>query len=327
MMVKMTFEDRFPQYQELLKFVRDLIGSNASGLLVSVPGMGASFYCKHLVDSLKGVTYINEIGKELSSFNILDFDFDSDEQAVTKVDEYFKKAGVDQKFLVIVNRPDFIETSKISNTFFGRRVYKNYWFRTNDLMETREMVRTFWEEATEEDVRKIFELSGGLGRLVKLLSSNRELADLEFGKLVNREDVVNLVRPTAVVVGMIAGETGAKMGLIVDGKIVSGLVKYFIKENGAKFVDLSVGEDMIVTEKNVRGEEITKLEKQIIEYSVSSEDNVISKEKIAEFKWGEGSYDEFSDQAVSKTMQRLNSKLKKYWFEPLPKVGYKLKSK
>lgn len=327
MMVKMAFEDRFPQYQELLKFVRDLIGSNASGLLVSVPGMGASFYCKHLVDSLKGVRYINEIGRELSSFNILDFDFDSDEQAITKVDEYFKKAGVDQKFLVIVNRPDFLETSKVGNTFFGRRVYKSYWFRTNDLMETGEMVRTFWADATEEDVRKIFELSGGLGRLVKLLSSNKVLMGLEFGELVNREEVVNLVKPTAVVVGQISGEIGEKMGFVSDGKVVSELVRHFVKENNTMVLDISVGEDMVVVERNIKGEETTKLEKQIIEYSIGSEDNVISKEKIAEFKWGEGSYDEFSDQAVSKTMQRLNSKLKKYWFEPLPKVGYKLKSK
>lgn len=326
-MMKMAFEDKFPQYQELLKFVRDLVDSNASGLLVSVPGMGASFYCKHLLDSLKGVAYINETGKDLSNFNILDLDFDSDEQAIIKVDDYFKKAGVDQKFLVIVNRPDFIGTNKIGDTFFGRRVYKNYWFHANSLKETGEMVRTFWPEAKEEDIKKIYELTGGLGRLVKLLSSNRELMGLELEELVKREEVINLARPTALVVGSMSEEIGVKMGLVTDGEIVSGLIKYFVKENGVRFVDINVGEDMIVIEKKVRGEEITKLEKQIIEYSISSEDNVINKEKIAEFKWGEGSYDEFSDQAVSKTMQRLNSKLKKYWFEPLPKVGYKLRPK
>lgn len=327
MMMEMALEDKFPQYQELLKFVRNLIDLNTSGMLMSVPGMGASFYCKHLVDSLNSVTYINEVGKDLSSFNILDFDFDSDDQAITKVDEYFKKAGVNQKFLVIVNRPDFVGTDKIGNTFFGRRVYKNYWFQTNDLKETGEMARSFWVEAKEDGVKKIYELTGGLGRLVKLLSSNKELLDVKFEELVKREEVINLTKPTALVVSLISEELGVKMGLIIDGEIVSGLIKYFVKENSTRSVDISVGEGMMVTEKNERGEEVTKLEKQIIEYSVNSEDRVINKEKIAEFKWGEGSYDEFSDQAVSKTMQRLNSKLKKYWFEPLPKVGYKLRSK
>jgi hypothetical protein len=92
-------------------------------------------------------------------------------------------------------------------------------------------------------------------------------------------------------------------------------------------LEIEVGDDLVMMEDGQKtGETMTVLEKQIVEYA-ATHGGIIPKEKIAEFKWGEGSYDQYSDQAIGKTMQRLEKKLHKYQLSALIKVGYKLERK
>ena len=306
--------------EELAKFVAELRQNEASGILVSVPGMGASYFCKKLVENDPSIRYINIEGQDLATFNILDFDFDRDGDSGRKVDDYFKKALPDQKFLVILNRPDFVESGKIDECFFARRVYKQLWFKANDLEATRLMVLEFIDNPDEILINKIFELSGGLRRIIKYFAVNKELVDLDVQALVNREDLQRLLIPSVLVINKTSEESLSKLGLKTNE-----LMKELIK-NVVEIIDIKVNKDMRLIENGQDGETLTKIEKQILELALSESENVITKEKIASQKWGEGSYDEYSDQAISKTIQRLNAKLQKHLFEPIPQVGYKLKA-
>jgi DNA-binding response OmpR family regulator len=81
--------------------------------------------------------------------------------------------------------------------------------------------------------------------------------------------------------------------------------------------DLSFEEDGVESQTK-----LTLAEKRILEELVKNEGQ-ITREKIADFKWGEGSYDEFSDQAINKAVKRLNVKLTKYRLKAILGVGYK----
>jgi len=313
MMGRMAIEERY-QYKELVDFVKGLIASNASGLLVSVPGMGASHYCKKLVEKDPKISFINSEGSELSSFNILDFDFDRDIEAGRKVDDYFKKATLGNKFLVVVNRPDMVESEKIGEMFFGRRIYKQLWMKVNSFDESKDIYKRANPDLEEKKYDQIYKLSGGLSRLDKFLAINID----------DRVGIKNAVGSTISVLKKISLETKERMGFMVGGVYLSDVLKELVVVNMSD-VNLLVGQDMILIEDGVRGELLTKIEKGLIELAVSAEENVITKEKIADQKWGEGSYDEYSDQAISKTIQRLNAKLKKHLFESISLVGYKLK--
>lgn len=305
--------------EELARFVAELRQNEASGVLVSVPGMGASYYCKKLVEKDPSIRYINIEGQELAKFNILDFDFDRDSEAGRKVDDYFKKAMPDQKFLVIVNRPDLIESGKLDEFFFTRRIYKQLWFRSNDLEMTRLMVSEFVSNPDEGLVKRIFDLSGGLRRIIKYFAVNKNLVDLDLQELSKREDLQRLLIPSVLVINKVSGELLNKLGLKINE-----LMKEMMK-NVAEVIDIKVNQEMKLVENGQVGEGLTKIEKQILELAVAVPENVITKESIASQKWGEGSYDEYSDQAISKTIQRLNAKLQKHLFEPIPQVGYKLR--
>lgn len=306
--------------EELAKFVAELRQNEASGILVSVPGMGASYYCKKLVEKDPSIRYINMEGQELTKFNILDFGFDRDGEAGKKVDDYFKKALPDQKFLVILNRPDFVELGKLDEYFFARRVYKQLWFKANDLEATRSMVSEFIDNPDEVLINKIFELSGGLRRIIKYFAVNKVLVELGVQELVKREDLQRLLIPSVLVINKISEDLLEKLGLKKNE-----LMKEMGK-NIASVIDIKVNQEMKLVENGQLGETLTKIEKQILELALTELENVITKEKIASQKWGEGSYDEYSDQAISKTIQRLNAKLQKHLFEPIPQVGYKLKA-
>lgn len=299
---------------ELAKFVAELRQNEASGVLVSVPGMGASHYCKKLVEKDPEISFINYEGAELSDFNILDFDFDRDPEAGRKVDDCFKKATLRNKFLVVVNRPDMVESGKIGEMFFGRRIYKQLWMKVNSFEESSDIYGRANPNLEGEKYGDIYKLSGGLSRLDKFLAIN----------LNDSIGVETAMMPSTLVLNKISLEAKEKMGFVVNGEYVSDFLKKHISNNKVG-VNLSTGPDMIIIEDGVRGESLTKIEKSLLELALEAEGNVITKEKIATQKWGEGSYDEYSDQAISKTIQRLNAKMKKHLFEPIPQVGYKLK--
>ena len=80
-----------------------------------------------------------------------------------------------------------------------------------------------------------------------------------------------------------------------------------------------------IEEGEARETPLIKAERDILEHLLS--EGVVTREKVADFKWGDGSYDNFSDQAINKTIQRLNKKLIKHRITAIPKVGYKLETK
>src|SRR3989344_1336354 len=105
------------------------------------------------------------------------------------------------------------------------------------------------------------------------------------------------------------------------------LKRYFELHPSRSLLDIKVNVDLSYSENGELSKaRFIKVEKLIIEEALRSE-GVVTKEKVADFKWGKGSYDEYSDQAIGKTVQRLNKKLLAYELLPIRNVGYKLVKK
>ncbi len=318
--------DYFDQqlYRESEKYFLDQIQKRANFLIITVPGLGASYLVKKFLEKnkLPEVKYIDTAGEALERFNFLDLNFDKLEDAAAVVDEYFRIAKLDQKFAVVVNQPGWVTSKQFKNSLLSSHIYGTYYFRARSREDVAIFSREMDSELSDTQVSEIFALSGGIGRLVKYLALNKEV-------LKNSEEITEdarvLLRPIAESILETSPELLDKLGLHEHGKLKSvWLNKYLVDLRKDSGFTISIGEDFLLEEcGNKTGVQLSLLERQITEYS-TTHNGVITKEKIADFKWGEGSYDKYSDQAIGKSMQRLNKKLKQHQFEVIPKVGYKL---
>ena len=80
--------------------------------------------------------------------------------------------------------------------------------------------------------------------------------------------------------------------------------------------DLSIREDGQMSK-----EKLTEVEARILREMMQNEGKM-TKDKVSEIKWGKAEFDEFSDQAINKTMRRINEKMTVYKITTIPKVGF-----
>lgn len=283
-------------------------------LVVCVPGMGVTRAAKGVAERSGGrIKYVETAGEELGEFTILDLNFDANEGAMGVAQEYFRKAGVDQKMALIVNDPSGVETEEFA--VLGKRLHETYYFELMDEKAVEEMAGRMGVKLAGEKIAKIMKLSGGLARVVKFLVANGGEVD---------EDLQRGLLPTVRVMAKCSDEVLERLGLWEKGGFRGSiLADYFKIHPRQKVLKVKVNSDLSWVEDGVGGRgRLTRVEAHVLK--ALAEGGVVTKEQIAEVKWGKDSYDEFSDQAIGKTMQRLGGKLTKYKLEVIPKVGYKL---
>lgn len=133
-----------------------------------------------------------------------------------------------------------------------------------------------------------------------------------------------ILRPLVEAVLRCNEEELGKLGIIGQGKWRSQILEKLVDRERKNVINLIVNPDLTINEDSkINENRFTAVEKAVLEEMLRN-NGMVNKEKVAEAKWGENSYDSFSDQAINKTMRRLSSKLKKYRVSSLTGVGYKL---
>lgn len=314
-------------YKEFEKELKRNIEASSNMLIVTIPGLGASYFIRKFLEkhSKLKIAYVDGNNDTLDVYNVLDLNFDKNEQAGTTVDSYFRSASLNQKFAVVVNIPYILETQAFKSSFWSSHIYSTYYFGARDNDDSDIFALEINSKLTKDELVKISDLSAGIGRLIKFFAINTIYLNDKLENLLSNETFLNVFEPTIRVVEKCNNAILAKMK-IVDGSVYRSMLikKYFEQQPKSEEFQIEINTDLSFSEEGQLAKaKLLKLEMQVLENAMEN-NGVVTKEKVADLKWGEGSYDDYSDQAIGKTIQRLRKKLKVYDFEAIPQVGYKL---
>lgn len=310
--------------------LKNSLKNKTNTLLVSVPGMSVSFYIQKFLEKEdnKVFKYIKDDKESLLEFNILDLNFDKNEKALEIAEKYLKLADLNQKFALVVNTPSLLDSLKFIESTLGNHFYSSYYFKVLD----KDLITIFGQilksNLDKTEIDRIYELSGGLTRIVKFLITHKSYIDKSSQKIIEDLDFRRVFLPTAHIIEDSDDEVLIKLGIKNKDEFIGEILKDYFKTRPIKQnIDIKINSDLTFFEKDkLNGESLLKIEKYVIEGAIDN-NGVVTKEKIADFKWGEGGYDEYSDQAIAKTVFRLKKKLKIYTIDPIQGYGYKIVEK
>lgn len=299
----------------------------ANLILVSLPGMGLNHYLKRYIEAYEkqGVVKLEESTQALGLYNIFIWSRSWGEDALGVIDGFLRRASVSQKFGLGITRPWLLETEEYKKSYLSHHVYKTIYVKVFDDKDIFEILKTRKVTCPKGDVKKILDLTGGIPQLVKhLVVGLTDDTSLEVNSLLTDLNLKTILETISNSIKKCSPKVLMEMGIMDElGGIRSELLRIVyesqVEEGGWT---LEVGFDLSLVENGIKGEtKVTAQEKSIVEKMVSG-GGKISKEEVSDIKWGTGKYDEYSDQAINKTMRRLSQKLTTCQITTIPKVGY-----
>jgi len=298
-------------YKSLQSALDDNRQKKSNLLILTLPGLGISYFLKSYLEKKKdkSIAYISSPNQKLNKYNILDLGFIQNSQSLSVADEYFKSANIDEKFVLVINDPSIISSPDYKSSYLSRHLYQTFYFTARNFADTKIFALEINPDLTDSQIKHIYEVSGGIGKLIKFLCINPQAPDFP-------QDLIN---PITNSISQCDSETLKKFN--IDPKKIP-----FLKSLPSK-LNIKINFDLSFEEDNIKSKEIlTKEERDILNFMLQN-NNEIPREKVADFKWGEGKYDKFSDQAINKSMRRLSEKLSKFEITTIPKIGYQINYK
>lgn len=315
--------DQFRRFEE---FLVDDIKQEASGMIISVPGMGVSIFSDLFIERHPelDVKRITSMDDELASYNIVDIDFDKNDFAVRELDSIVRHARGQKHVMGIVNTPHVIDTYDFRKSRFASVIYKTHFFEAYDITTAALFAKHTNSEIPEDRLGRLYEMTGGIARMVKYFSVNLDKMDVPYDELMTDESFTLVFDSIARVMENTEDSKLHEMCIKRDGKFVGELASHYFKiRPHERDNSIVINPDLTFMENGeISPQPFIKIEKDIVEHVL--QEGLITRDQIADIKWGEDSYDAFSDQAITKTVSRLNKKLQKHQLEAVPKVGYKL---
>lgn len=320
-------EEKLTGFKQVKTEIETGYRTGANILITTFPGYSVNRYLKKIAESAEfdGLVYINTSGKELGKYNLLDFDFvDNFKESLAIVEHYVKQAKLDQKFTVFINAPWSLNNETFEKSYLGTHHYRTFKYKKPEIETAKLFAINLGVELNDTELKKFYALAGGVGRLGKFLLLHRELLEMEPKEILKNEEVVRMVKYLCSVYTRVSDEELEDYGVIENGKFSSGLVDEYFKNNiSPNRSQIKINRDLSVYEFGDKTTVITGGEADLLRFMVNN-DGVIKKDEVAEVKWGDKSYVEFSDEAIKKTMQRLSEKLEKHRIEAIHGYGYKL---
>jgi hypothetical protein len=312
-------------YEELTNELTIQRQTNSNLLIVSVAGMGIGHMLKKYVAVNNDLRYVNSPDQELgSSGSVLYLATDIDQNAIEWAGKYMRSVMNGNKFVISIISPGILNTEEYRKSYLCGQIHRVYWLKPLDNDEIQKIIADSMIKIGVDDLKKICLWSGGIVSLVKFLQVNLRLLEVDIDKAINIPELNDIVTRIMHEVGNCSIGQLQKLGLVKDGKMVSELLEAYHKKNSDLLIDIKLDEDLSLWEDGVKTTQLTsKLEKEILLELVNN-GGMISKESVSDLKWGEGKYDEYSDQAINKQMRRLDAKLNKYKIITIPKVGFKI---
>jgi hypothetical protein len=287
-------------FRDLKKQIDNARSHQSHILIYSFTGSGSSYLFKFLAQHDRELTYINDVNQDLGNFSLLDLSL---KDSITLLE----KVNINQKCALLVNNGLDFHSPLLEK-------YKTHFYLSCPIVcrsesDTALFVKEINSKLSDQNIQKIYKISQGIGKIIKYLAVNHDSID-------SPDDT--LLSITNEVVSSLKGyypEEIKSLGITLP-IIGQGITPFPLTIN----FDLSFSED-----NQLSSEILTPTEAKILQKIIDN-DGKISKEEVSDIKWGENKYDEFSDQAINKTLRRLDSKLKKFSIKTIPKVGFVLES-
>jgi hypothetical protein len=287
-------------YQELRSAIDIAAGNKANLLIVTLPGTGMGRFLRE---------YEAEKGGKLN-VEILNYDWEKTEEALKVIDEKMKTLAADKKIVLTINYPGLLEDKRLTGRSWWNHFYQRYYFGVRNEADGLMALDEIKPEIAKEEAKKIYGLSGGLAQIMKYLALNGSDA---------REGLEAVVNPIIKAILETNEEIRQKLGIKTGGTVLEEYLK-------GRDWPIKIDFELNIVENGQKGERLTPVEGKILTKMMNNEGKM-TKEEVSDIKWGEGKYDEYSDQAVNKTMRRLSEKLGRLAIETVPKIGYLLRIK
>ncbi len=275
-------------YIELEEAIAKAKANKSNLAIVTFSGSGISYLLK---------AFIKKNGLD-ASFDLIDFD--SEDRWLEGVKKRVSDLGIEEKIgVVICGGKSFREweKSEISSHF-----YTSLWVGCRSEADNKKLALEINPKLNDKEIEEIFKLSAGAGKLTKYLAINFENFNKEE---VTYKKIIEEIKQSRQ--GFKKDEI-ERLGLsMIDMGLSEGIEIDF---------DLSIREDGQMSK-----EKLTEVEARILREMMQNEGKM-TKDKVSEIKWGKAEFDEFSDQAINKTMRRINEKMNVYKITTIPKVGF-----
>lgn len=286
-------------YQEFGQVIDKSIEDKANLLIITLPGTGMGRFVKE---------YLAEKGDKAAM--ILNYDWVKADEILTEIDEKLNSIALDKKVVLTLNFPSLLNDKRLTSRKWWNHFYKRYYFGVRDFEDGKKAIKEMNSKLPADKIEKIYKLSGGFAQIMKYLAINGIDA---------REGLEAIIKPIVEAISGTNNEIRQKLGLNLKGSILQEWLK---TEDWLINIDFELN---LIEEGKVSAK-LTPVEAKILTKMMSNSGK-LTKEEVSEIKWGEGKYDEYSDQAINKAMRRLGDKLKKYQIETIAKVGFVLKRK
>jgi hypothetical protein len=300
-------------YLDLEKEIDNSLTTKSNLLIVTLPGLGATHLFQNYLNNHPdcNINYLNSANQLISDkYNFLDLDLE-------QVINYFQQSTTQQKFAVVVNQPYLLDSSVYIESTLPKRFHKIFYLGAYNLADTVKFIEFTNPKINQQDSEKIYKLSSGIPRLTKFFCVNPELITQDIKEIISNPLLENILNPTILAISKTNQDLLTKLNIDLHNPLIS----HYLNKTTSP-LNIKINFDLTFVENNVLNPNpINKIESQILNYLIQNNGS-ITREKIAELKWGQDSYDSFSDLAITKTMRRLRHKLKVYSLKPVPKTGY-----
>lgn len=325
-------EKRVTRSEKLAEWIEGCKQREINGLVVSFPGLGVSYVAKEL-STKEGIVFITGRGSELGRANIIYLDWVNNLESVETLDKYFLAAKSDQVIIAVLDDPSLLDSEVFKNSYASKRFYDQYWFGVMDKVETFELIESFVAKIPEKEKQKIWEISGGIPQIIKHLALRTKSRDLEklggeFATQVICQPMIKIINRTSKThlekLGIYSGfRVGARNDKNIKVQLVSSLLGKLVGQDSFVF-DIKIRPDLLVLEDGENYKErLSRLERDILSRMLNN-GGFVTKDQVAEIKWGSEEFSKFSDQAINKTMRRLDLRLHRYKVVTKWKTGYVL---
>jgi len=215
--------------------------TNSNLVILTLPGLGGthlfkSYWGKHK-DGEK-VAYIDDENGNPSEFNLLNLSLDRNPMAMTLVEDYVKKAGLNNKFAVLIHKPSLVETKEYKGSFLANHVYEYYYLGTRSKEDVALIVGEINPDLGKAEIEEIYNLSGGIAQLVKYLTINWQQKP-NF----DEKSIENILEPINMVIFETKTEDLRKLGILdEENQPRSSILRDKIKMK--KEIDISINFDL-----------------------------------------------------------------------------------
>ena len=297
--------------------ILETINKKSHCLILSFSGNGCGYFLENLLIKNKvNFAFINldSPSSNLNTINIVTIYPNQLIENINKIDTLFSSASADQKFIIVSEYPSLLTNQSYSKSKFSKHIYKHFYLPTLDPTETKQMIASLNPNLISQ-AAKIYTLTGGISRLVKQYC-------------IDSQSITNQILDSIYTsINHSPSQTLQLLKLTKHGSTFSSsLLDQYIKDRTQETANIQINPDLTIQEDHQPNQNtFTKSEIDILSTLLNNQ--IVDRDNIALVKWGNLADEKYSDEAINKSISRLNSKLNFHLIQSIPKLGYKLTKK